>query len=96
MVEVGATGSANILSNDTLGTPVASIDPELLNGDGAQDAWVGTQFVSVTGDGFPVVTVTVSSDGTVMFTGTADANVFIDVVLPITTTTEARRRPRRR
>ena len=74
-VEVGGTGSGNIFANDTLGSPAAA----LLAGGVVIDAGhaypVGSPFRIWDGGfevGVAVATVTVSSDGAIVFTGIAE------------------------
>jgi hypothetical protein len=97
--EVGDSGIANILTNDTLGSPPALLDPILGLPDGGS-AVVGTRFDVRDGTGAVVATTTVSSDGTIGFTfiaegvgsfdyvlsqggGTYSATVFVEARVPV-------------
>ena len=74
-VEVGGTGSGNIFANDTLGSPPAALLGGAVVIDAAHAYPVGSPFRVWDGGfevGVAVATVTLSSDGAIVFTGIAE------------------------
>jgi hypothetical protein len=74
-VEVGATGSGNIFANDTLGSPPAALLGGAVVIDAGHAYPVGSPFRVWDGGyevGVAVATVTLSSDGAIVFTGIAE------------------------